>query len=134
MFGGKLLVGKEMSFVALNVGGGVSVQGEARQKLLQPLADEVGPQNSPKASSRPTNIYEVLLSLCQAPCQVLGSWVNSTNRCHPPEAPRPMCRGRPVGKTHRASVTGGPRVCVMGLTSSEVPWGQGCNPEAHRGR
>lgn len=69
-----------------------------------------------------------------AQCRVLGSRVDSINRWPPPEAPRPVCRGRPVGKTHRASGTRGPRVCVMGMTSGEVTWGQGRDPEAHRGR
>ena len=61
-------MGKERSSVALNVCVWVSVQGEARQKPPQPLADEAGPQNGTKASSRPTASYRVLLSLGQTLC------------------------------------------------------------------
>lgn len=65
---------------------GVSVQREAVQRLLHPLADDIGPQNSTKTSSHLTNIYQMLLPVRQ----VLGSTMDKINRCPPQGAPHPM--------------------------------------------
>lgn len=89
---------------------GVSVQREAVQRPLHPLADDIGPQNSTKTSSHLTNIYQMLLPVRQ----VLGSTMDKINRCPPQGAPHPMlqvARGeepqsRGPRSRHRADLPG----------------------------